>query len=419
MSILSKLRKVFLAIVLASSVSTLLAQIPVAVPVLRLGIDQLHASGFSGLEGKRIGLVTNPSGVDSAGISTIQILRSTPRVKLMALFAPEHGIDAKTPAGEYVPSSIDPETGLKVYSLFDRTRKPTPPMFAGLDCIVFDLQDIGVRSYTFISTLGYVMEAAQENGVEMMVLDRPNPLGGDRIEGARLDSHFHSFVSLYDIPYVYGLTVGELALWANHHYLKKPCRLVVVPMRGWRRSMVWEDTGLKWVPTSPNIPTPAAVRGYAATGVLGEVGVSNGANDRFPFDVIASTGIDSEDFKRYLEKESFPGVTFEPYSYQPIAGKYMDSVFSGVKLTIDPHAKANLAAIPFHALPYLRMRFPKRDYFGRRANDPMLMFDKVNGTDAPRLMMLAGKSMKDIVDIWEPGIQSWKVERKPFLLYGE
>ena len=252
--------------------------------VFRLGIDVLAQRGFRDLKGKRVGLVTNPSGVDGQGKPSWKRLRESPEVNLVALYGPEHGVFGKVGAGKHVSGerhgedrnsdgkiSKDEETGIRIFSLYGATRKPTPKMLDGVDVIVYDLQDVGCRSYTYISTLGLVMEAAQEKGVEVMVLDRPNPLGNFRVEGPRPEGELaiSSFIGQYDIPYVYGLTVGELAKWVNEVHLKKPCRLSVIPMKGWTQKMTWEDTGLKWVPTSPNIPLARSARGYVATGFFG------------------------------------------------------------------------------------------------------------------------------------------------------
>lgn len=386
---------------------------------LQLGIDRFEEDCFRGLAGRRVGLLTNTAGVNSRGISTIDILRKAEGVQLVALFGPEHGVDGRAPAGKSVSSYTDSRTGLKVHSLFGATRKPTTEMMEEIDDIVVDLQDIGVRSYTYISTLGLLMEAAAEQNKRVIVLDRPNPLGGVRVEGPRLDPKFRTFVGLYDIPYIYGVTIGELALWINRRHLKKPCQLIVVPMKGWTRTMEWEETGLRWVPTSPNIPTPVAARGYAATGLLGEIGVSNGANEAYPFELIVSDGLDPNDFARFMQKGPFPDIRFEPFVLSVDKGKYSGTTFEGVRVKVPPHAEGNLAAIPFYAIPYLRQRFPKREYFANRTREPVLMFDKINGSDQPRRMILMGRSPTEIVGSWKSGVEQWKLERKPYLIYPE
>ena len=264
-----------------------------------LGIDELEKSNFSVLQGKRVGLVTNPSGVDSKGRSAIDVLFHGSGFHLVKLFGPEHGIDGQTKAGDPVSNSRDRRTGLPVYALLSRRRETTAShdaeMFSGLDVVVYDVQDLGNRSYTFISTLGYVMDQCAIDNIQVIVLDRPNPLGGLRIEGPRLDPSFKpSFVGLYDIPLVYGLTPGELAEWINAKYLAKPCRLTIVAMKGWIRPMVWEDTGLRWVPTSPNIPTIGAARAYTATGFLGEIGIESGCGGPNPFQVVQGRDWDAQ-----------------------------------------------------------------------------------------------------------------------------
>ena len=249
-------------------------------PVVKTGIEVLRDRGFEGLKGKRVGLVTNPSGVDRFMNSTVDILFNAPDVKLVALYGPEHGVRGDVYAGGHVTDTRDEATGLPVYSIYGATRKPTPEMLEGIDVMVYDIQDVGVRSYTFISTLGLVMEACGEKGIEVMVLDRPNPLGGNKIEGCVVEPGFFSFVSQYKIPYVYGLTVGELAVMLNEEGLNRgqkgdqtpaSCRLTVVPMEGWTRDMLYEDTGLPWVLPSPNIPSKDTPMYYAASGICGEL----------------------------------------------------------------------------------------------------------------------------------------------------
>jgi uncharacterized protein YbbC (DUF1343 family) len=380
--------------------------------VVSLGIDQLEKSHFAVLQGKRVGLITNPSGADSKGRSAIDVLYHGTGFKLVRLFGPEHGIDGQTKAGDYVASSRDRHTGIRVCSLYGDTRRPTPEMLAGLDALVYDVQDLGNRSYTFISTLGYVMEEASKYNIEVIVLDRPNPLGGVRIEGPLLDPATKSFVGLYDIPLVYGLTPGELAQWINAKYLPKPCRLTVVPMAGWTRSMVWEDTGLHWIPTSPNIPTIGAARGYTATGFLGEIGIESGLGGPAPFQAVAGHGWNTRELAARFNALRIPGVRIKPFHY------WAGGDYDGVYLGIDPRNAGNLTAISFQAIEILEQTVDGFSPFDRTTSDQRQMFDKVTGNPSLRRGLLMGRPVSEMVRSWNSGVARWAQDRLPYLLYG-
>ena len=268
------------------------------------GIDVLRSRGFDILKGKRVGLITNPTGVSSDLEQTVDILHSAPGVKLVALFGPEHGVRGDAEGGKIVDSFNDSQTGLPVYSLYGKTRKPTKDMLRGIDVLVYDIQDIGVRSYTYISTLGLAMEAAAENNVTFVVLDRPDPLTGVRVEGPMLDQKYKSFIGAYRIPYVYGMTAGELAEMINMEgWLENgvKCKLVVVPMEGWKRSMWWDETGLPWVPTSPHIPHASTPQFYVMTGLLGELGTANqGVGYTMPFELVGASWVNGNKLADYL-----------------------------------------------------------------------------------------------------------------------
>jgi len=410
----------------------------------RLGIDVLAERGFRDLKGKRVGLVTNPSGVDGKGVPTWRRFRDAAGVNLVALYGPEHGVFGKVGAGDKVSGerhgedrnqdgkiSKDEETGIRVFSLYGDTRKPTPKMLDGVDVLVYDLQDVGCRSYTYISTLGLVMEAAQEKGIEVLVLDRPNPLGNFRVEGPRPQGEgvIPSFIGQYDIPYVYGLTVGELAKWINEVHLRRPCSLSVIPMTGWNQKMTWEDTGLKWVATSPNIPIARCARGYVATGFFGELGVSNGANPTGvpttgldgtvvqPFDIFALENVDAEELCRKMTEWGFNGVKFTAFRFKPPTGKYRSVVMAGARVAIDPQAPANITAINMAGLEFLKKLLPKKRFFSDAEN--MLMFDKLNRGRQTRKAVEGGMSAREIVATWDGGVAKWREERKPYLLYPE
>lgn len=389
-----------------------------AAPAVSLGIDELEKSNFAILQGKRIGLVTNPSGADSQGRSAIDVLRHHPGFKLVRLFAPEHGIDGKTKAGDDVTTFRDPRTGLMVCSLYGDTRHPTPEMLEGLDAIVYDVQDLGCRSYTFISTLGYVMQAASQHHLEVIVLDRPDPLGGERIEGPGLSDDVKSFIGLYDIPYVYGLTPGELAMWINGRYLDHPCKLTVVKMKGWTRDMVWEDTGLTWTPTSPYIPTAASARGYVATGFLGEIGMENGVGGPKPFQAVAGQGWDKSELASSFNKVGLTGIHAKPYEFTTTDGRWAGEHYTGFFLEIDPHLASNLTAVSIYAMTICRRLIEKFTPFAHTNSDQREMFDKITGLPSIRHQIAAGRSASAIISSWEPGVKRWSLKRKPFLLYG-
>lgn len=227
------------------------------------GVEVLRDGGFAQLQGKRVGLVTNPSGIDNNLKSTVDILNEAPGVKLVALFGPEHGVRGNAHAGDAVGDAVDPITGVKLYSLFGKTLEPTAEMLKDIDVLIYDIQDVGCRSYTFYATMGVCMQACAKHGTEFMVLDRPNPLGGNKIEGNLVEPGYFSFVSKYAIPYIYGLTPGELAIFLNEEGIigqesktGHKCKLTVIPMEGWTRDMKFRDTGMPWVAPSPQIPTP-------------------------------------------------------------------------------------------------------------------------------------------------------------------
>ncbi|MDB6124403.1 MAG: hypothetical protein JWQ71_3396, partial [Pedosphaera sp.] len=289
---------------------------------VKLGNEVLAQHGFKELQGKRVGLICNPSGVNGELESTIDILRSAKCVKLVALFGPEHGIYGDVPAGDKVEKRVDQRTGLPVHSLYGdkpEKRKPSPEMLAGLDALVYDLQDTGCRSYTFISSMGLAMEACGEAGIEFIVLDRPNPLGGKRVEGPAVEEKFRSFVGKWDIPYVYGMTCGELARMINgERWIKKTCKLTVVPLHGWKRSMIWSDTGLPWVPTSPHVPHEDSPLFQVATGMIGETGkASIGVGYTLPFQCIAAPKLDAHKMADLINSYESPGVKFVPVTFKP------------------------------------------------------------------------------------------------------
>lgn len=392
-----------------------------ASPRVKLGNEVLAAQKFKPLAGKRVGLITNPSGVNSQLISTIDLLRTAPNVNLVALYGPEHGVYGDVWAGDHVENQTDPRTGLPVFSLYGKTRKPTPEMLKGIDVLVYDLQDTGCRSYTFISTMGVAMEACAEAGIEFVVLDRPNPLGGERIEGSLIgNERYRSFVSQWDVPYVYGMTCGELARMINGEgWIKQRVKLTVVPLRGWKRSMVWRDTGLPWVPTSPHVPHDESALFQVATGMIGEIGgASTGIGYPLPFQCVAAPNVDKHQLAAALNAYHLPGVRFVPVSYKPYYFAFSNQPIAGVQIYFTDPRRAPLTAINFYAMEALK-KVAGRDLFAEavKAGKKFDMFDKVNGTDATRQALQTGKTAAEIVDSWQADEQNFRKQRKTYLLY--
>jgi uncharacterized protein YbbC (DUF1343 family) len=377
-----------------------------------LGIDELAKAGFAPLKGKRVGFITNQTSLSAGGIMSRRLLQQGLGGDLKALFGPEHGLDTRARAGDHVANSVDPVTGLRALSLYGPTRKPTPEMLANLDVLVFEIQDIGVRSYTYISTMALAMEACGEAGKEFVVLDRPNPMGGELVQGPPMEEAFRSFVGQVPVPYRHGLTIGELAkMIVAKGWIKANPRLTVIPMQGWQRKMAWQATGLNWVATSPNIPDPASPLYCAATGILGELrGVDIGIGTAKPFHYAAAQDLDGATLARDLSDMGFGGVTFLPYQSVVKPG------FSGVELVIVPGAKTDLMALGVALICEIV----------RRTNGAVLrvsssgardLFTKVYGSRALDGALEGGARWQDLVAGWTPSLETFKAERAPYLLY--
>ena len=395
-------------------------------PVVKTGIEVLRDRGFDILIGKRVGLVTNPSGVDRHLNSTIDILYNAPGVRLVALYGPEHGVRGDVYAGGKVADTKDEATGLPVYSLYGSTRKPTPEMLEGLDVMVYDIQDVGVRSYTFISTLGLVMEACAAKDIEVVVLDRPNPLGGNKIEGCYVEQPFNSFVSQYKIPYIYGLTVGELAELINEEGLNRgqkgnqepvKCRLKVVPMEGWTREMLYEDTGLPWVLPSPNIPFKDTPMYYAAAGVCGELyGFMNiGIGYTLPFQIFGALWLDPVKLKERLDSYNLPGISFRTIWFKPFSGSHKGELVKGLQYFFTDYEKARVTETQFYVMQAVAELYPDKKAF--EVITGYGLFDKVCGTDYVRLEFAKRYKVADIQDYWRKDEESFRRLSQRYQIY--
>ena len=395
-------------------------------PVVRPGIEVLERMGFAPLKGKRVGLVTNPSGVDRNLRSTIDILYNADGVELVALFGPEHGVRGNVYAGGKVSDVTDPATGLPVYSLYGATRKPTSEMLEGIDAMVYDIQDVGARSYTFISTLGLVMEACAEAGIEVVVLDRPNPLGGYKVEGCVAEDGLISFVGQYRIPYIYGLTVGELAMLVNEEGLncgqtggQEPshCRLTVIPMEGWSRNMLYADTGLPWLLPSPNIPTAESAVNYSAAGICGELYnfLNIGIGYTLPFGVFGAEWIDAEDLKAELDSYRLPGVEFRTIYYKPFSGSSAGKSVKGVQYFFTDYDAASVTLTQFYVMQAVARLYPDRKPFETASG--VGLFDKVCGTSFIRAEFGKRYMVSDIEDYWNKDADAFRALSRRYMLY--
>ncbi|MBA4408938.1 MAG: DUF1343 domain-containing protein [Bacteroidota bacterium] len=390
-----------------------------ASPKVKTGIEVLRENGFEILQGKRVGLITNPTGVDSQLKSTVDILSEASGMKLVALYGPEHGVRGDVYAGDKIETTTDKQTGIPVYSLYGKTRKANAEMLKGVDVLVYDIQDIGCRSYTYISTMGLAMEAAAENNIEFVVLDRPNPVGGLKVEGNLAEDKFLSFVSQFKIPYIYGLTCGELAkLLNNENMLKKSCKLTVVPMKGWKRNMTFDQTGLPWVLTSPHVPQATSAYYYAASGILGEFSfMSIGVGYTLPFQLFAKDSIDASALSKRLNDLQLPGVLFRPIFLKPFYAVGQGKNYSGVQFYLTDYKKARLTEIQFYVMQEMASLYPGKKCFGSETEKRYDMFDKVCGSDQIRLLMSQNMKVDDMLTYWRKDEAAFQQLSKKYYLY--
>ncbi|HHV04319.1 MAG: DUF1343 domain-containing protein [Bacteroidales bacterium] len=390
--------------------------------MVKTGIEVLRESGFACLEGKRVGLITNPTGVDRELRSTIDILFQAPHVNLVALYGPEHGVRGDVHAGDHISTQNDPATGLPVYSLYGSTRKPTPEMLQNIDVLVYDIQDIGSRSFTYISTMGLAMEACAELGIEFVVLDRPNPIGGLKVEGCYVEDGCFTFVSQYRIPYVYGLTCGELALLLNGERMlgsgarpgeSAQCKLHVVRMEGWTRNMFYDQTGLQWIASSPHIPQAITSFFYPMSGIAGDLGVlSIGVGYTLPFQLFApvDSNIDPVDLAHNLNDLKLPGLIFRPIYFRPFYSRGQGTTLAGVQVHIMDPVAAPLTDVNFYVIQEIHKL------------DPAVVFDldritRVVGSPFITSKFAERYLFEDIRDYWHKDVETFREISRRYYLY--
>jgi len=303
--------------------------------------------------------------------------------------------------------------------LYGKTRKPTPEMLKGIDVLVYDIQDIGCRSYTYISTLGLAMEAAAENNIEFVVLDRPNPLGGEKIEGNITEDAFISFVSQFKIPYIYGQTCGELAFMLNEeNMLKKKCKLTIVKMKNWNREMKWEDTGLEWVIASPHIPHKHSSYFYPVTGILGELNyLSIGVGYTLPFEIVAAPWIKADELAKAMNQLNLQGIIFRPIYLTPFYGTFKGENCQGIQIHIKDYKKASLSEIQFYIIDQINKLYPDKNIFLYADSTRFSMFDKVCGTDQIRSTFQKNSTIDEILKIWNKDKEQYYQLSKKYYLY--
>ena len=374
------------------------------------GIEVLLSEQLNLIRGKRVGLITNHSGVNRKLQHDIDVLASAPGVKLTALFSPEHGIRGAAQAGEKVRSAVDTKTGVPIHSLYGETRRPTTDMLKDVDVLVYDIQDIGSRFYTYISTLGECMQAAAERKIPLVVLDRPNPLSGDVVEGPLLDPAFRSFVGAYAIPIRYGLTPGELAGWIKSN-LKLDLELSIVKMKHWTRAQWYEETNLIWVPPSPNIPTMASAMVYPGMCLIEGTNLSEGRGTTTPFEIVGAPWLDGIKLAERLNALALPGALFRPVTFTPTLSKFSGEACQGVQLHVADRKLFRPFASALAIVDDIRRNYPEQFQF-KSAH-----FDRLAGTDAVRKAMERNEPVAEIVAAWQKDLREFETVRRKFLLY--
>ncbi|MCC5465315.1 exo-beta-N-acetylmuramidase NamZ family protein [Pelosinus baikalensis] len=379
-----------------------------SVPV-RLGIDRIDA--YSQIfAGKRVGLITNSTGMNSSFQSSVDVLHE--KTNLVALFSPEHGIRGAAEAGDSVNTSVDEKTGLPIYSLYGATKKPTPEMLADIDVLAFDIQDVGARSYTYIYTMAYAMQACKELGKTMVIFDRPNPIGGTMVEGNLIKPGFESFIGMYPIPTRHGMTVGELARLFNAEF-GIGCDLVVIEMTGWQRTMNFEETHLPWVMTSPNIPTPDTALVYPGTGILGGTNISEGVGTTRPFEFVGAPWLDAYELAEKMTALQLPGVIFRPAYFTPNFGLYQNEACAGVQL----HVIDKRTFLPVKtgiSLLYTIQEMSGDKFSFTRNGKNESSIDLVTGDDSVRK---GTYSLNELYSLWEKEMDQFKTMSKKYYLY--
>lgn len=400
------------------------------------GIEVFLEKNLDLVRGRRIGLITNPSGVDSNLRSTARLLKEHPEVNLVALYGPEHGVRGNAQAGEYVPFYLDEKFGLPVFSLYGQSFRPEPGMLKNIDeymrsfdvrtngkvpekemvedieVMIFDIQDVGTRVYTYIATMAYAMEVCARLGIDFMVLDRPNPITGVLMEGTLLKyPDFSSFVGLYPIPQRHGMTVGELARLFNDRFLKEKVNLTVIPMEGWRREMWFEETGLPWVIPSPNMPTPLTATVYPGQVYLEGTNVSEGRGTTRPFELFGAPWIDGYELAESLNKLGLPGVIFREAWFTPSFSKYQGELCGGCQLHVTDRQTFRPFRTTLWVISSIRRMYPDKFSFYPD------YFDKIMGNSEVRRALESGRSPADIVRQLEPDLKDFAVLRQPYLLY--
>ena len=385
------------------------------------GIEVLRDNNFEGLHGKRVGLITNPTGVDNNLKSTIDILFEAPDVELVGLYSPEHGVRGDVHAGDKVDASVDKATGVPMYSIYGATYKPTPEMLKDVDVLIYDIQDNGCRSFTFISTMGAAMEACAEQGKKFLVLDRPNPLGGDNIEGNIVEDSCFSFVSKFPIPYLYGLTPGELAMYLNEERLiagGKKTDLTVVPMEGYKRDMDFRATGMPWVLPSPHIPTSETALYYPMSGILGELyAISIGVGYTEPFKLFCAEWIDAPELARRMNGLNLPGMKFRPIYIKPFYSTGKGENLQGIEAYVVDKNIAPITLTQFYVMQELADMYPDKKLFDIGDQSRMNMFDKVTGSKEIRRRFTKNYKVADIEDYWNKDVDTFRKASAKYHLY--
>ncbi len=368
------------------------------------------------IEGKRVGLITNPTGVDKELNSIVDVLHNDPDVDLTALYGPEHGVRGSAQAGEYVDYYIDEATGLPVYSLYGKTRKPTPEMLEDIDVLLFDIQDVGTRFYTYIYTMAYAMEAAQENDIPFIVLDRPNPLSGIKVQGPVLDPEYKSFVGNYPIPLRHGMTVGELAKLFNNEF-GIGADLTVAEMEGWKRNMYYEDTPLEFVMPSPNMPTPETAMVYPGSALIEGTNASEGRGTTKPFELLGAPYVDSTELAAALNDLNLPGIGFRSASFTPAFSKHSGELSHGVQIHVTHKQSFHPVKTGLHMVKTLHDLYPEEFAFRAENSQGVSFFDNLIGNGWVREAIESGKSVEWMEKQWQDELNEFKKLREEYLLY--